>query len=114
MKVTLEKEKHGSGKEPLADLSVNSPLVSQSIPAKDDTNDSIPQPENKCAAGLSPEVGQMALASQYCEKSNAGVGAGLSPDPRNIIEQAAIKAQAAFRGYMVIFCCSNIKSVGLN
>ncbi|CAN6456029.1 unnamed protein product [Victoria cruziana] len=98
--VTLEKEKHGSGKDPLADLSVNSPLVSQPIPAKDDTNDSIPQPENKCAAGLSPEVGQMALASQYCEKSNAAVGAGLSPDPRNIIEQAAIKAQAAFRGYL--------------
>ncbi|XP_031505312.1 protein IQ-DOMAIN 31 isoform X1 [Nymphaea colorata] len=99
--VTVEKEKHGSGKEPLADLSVNSPLISQPVPTKNDTNDSIPQPESTCAAELSPEVGQPVPASQDCEKPDAAVGAGLSPDPRNSREeQAAIKAQAAFRGYL--------------
>ncbi|KAF3773311.1 Ras-related protein [Nymphaea thermarum] len=96
-------------------LSLNSPLISQPVPTKNDTNNSIPQPESTCAAESSPEVGQPVPASQDCEKPDAAVGAGVSPDPRNLREeQAAIKAQAAFRGYLVNFAALNVNSVDMN
>ncbi|KAF3772966.1 farnesyltransferase/geranylgeranyltransferase type-1 subunit alpha protein [Nymphaea thermarum] len=74
-----------TGNDPLADLSVNSPLISQPVPTKNDTNDSIPQPESTCAAESSLEVGQPVPASQDCEKPDAAVG--VSPDPRNLKEE---------------------------
>ncbi|KAF3781962.1 IQ-DOMAIN 31 protein [Nymphaea thermarum] len=99
--VTNEKGQLISPKEPLADLAVNSTLVSQPVPTKNDVNGSNVEAETRAADEVSCEVGTFVAVHKDVQSSDSGIGTRVSYDPEKIREeQAAIKAQAAFRGYL--------------
>lgn len=104
MKVTNEKAQLISGKESVADSTVNSTWVSQPVPTKNDVNGSNVEAEARATAEVSCEVGTFVAVHKDVQSADAGVGDVVSHDPEKIREeQAAIKAQAAFRGYLVSF-----------
>ncbi|CAN6442288.1 unnamed protein product [Victoria cruziana] len=99
--VTNEKAQLISGKESVADSTVNSTWVSQPVPTKNDVNGSNVEAEARATAEVSCEVGTLVAVHKDVQSADAGVGDVVSHDPEKIREeQAAIKAQAAFRGYL--------------
>ena len=82
-------------------MAVGSPLISEPILVNTESNGIVPELENGTPSNLGDAVTFPTI--QDVEKQGSA-GTGPSNDPERFREeQAAIKAQAAFRGYLVIF-----------
>lgn len=93
-------------KVPASDLTVDAPLTSLPVPLTTARNGVVSDSEKGTASRL-PNDGVILSSSKENGDTETIMNSGLSKDPERIRhEQAATKAQAAFRGYLVItsFC----------
>ena len=99
-KVANEKEVWVAAKAPEVDLGLD-PLVVSEAPNVIDKNEVL-ESENREASGGRILSGEPEADIQGCQQPNT-----LNNPDRTRQEQAAIKAQAAFRGFLVNFYCWN-------
>ncbi|OVA09057.1 IQ motif [Macleaya cordata] len=100
MKAANEKETRVAVKAPSADLVVSSPIISQPAPGTIDRNGGISVLETGMAPNLSCNEVVTLPRNQDAEKQGITASGQLNDLEKSRQEQAATKAQAAFRGYL--------------
>lgn len=94
-----------SSNEPASDLAVDSPLISQPVLCTGARVGGNPDLGNGAAPKLPGDEVILTYATQSGDAQRSTNLGSLNESERIRLEQAATTAQAAFRGYLVIFSC---------